>query len=117
MSYDITIYLPAGDGLYDKPEVIAETNIIVNFSPLWRLAGFNIWEDMDGATYMDAKNAMRGAFNKLGDNRYRLDACAPTMGNAGAALRQIITTLTDQVLAHDKVNPSNVYKIRCSVRQ
>ena len=102
MSYDITIMNPKTGEPYefDEPhqykggtyavggETVAHFNITYNYAQLYRLAGFNL-RDFEGWQVASAMPMLELYIDKLGTNTWS-DYWAPTPGNAGKALANLI---------------------------
>lgn len=67
----------------------ASCSVTYNYSEVYRLVDFRI-QDLNGMTARDTVETLRKAVEKLGTREYR-DYWAPTPGNAGIALKTLLS--------------------------
>ena len=107
MSYDINIVNPdTGETrvFEEKHNVTGGTysvggtneawlNITYNYAGLYyQMCGFNV-RTFSGLTVSEVLPTVKSAIKKLGTDRYFYDYWAPTLGNAGGAMADLLTLL------------------------
>ena len=68
-------------------------NITYNYAEVYyKMCGFNV-RTFSGLTVSEVLPTIKSAIKKLGNDRYGRDYWAPTLGNAGAAMADLLTLL------------------------